>query len=210
MPLLLLSFVSLSVLAAEYPKVHITADLPYVDVKHKGKIIRIVRNPDIDNTIEPDLALTSRPCPPYCIQQMQLAPGVETIGELELIDALRAMSAGNTNILVIDSRDGDWSQRTGIIPGATVIPWDQLFPARNDSEKIADILEDQFGARREGPLWSFAQAKTLVFYCNGPWCGQSPTNIKTLLMLGYPANKIKWYRDGIQGWKALGLTTVEP
>lgn len=205
----LLSF-SAAVSAADYPKVQITADIPHVEVLHKGKKIRIERNPDIDNTIEPDLALTSRPCPPFCIQPMQLAPGVETIGELEMIDALRAMSAGNTGIMVIDSRDSDWPQRTGIIPGAVVISWDRLFPARNDPEKIANILEDQFGARRDGPLWSFAQAKTLVFYCNGPWCGQSPTNIKTLLVLGYPANKIKWYRGGIQGWKALGLTTIAP
>lgn len=201
---------SLPALAAEYPKVHITADMPHVEVLHQGKKIRIERNPDIDNTIEPDLALTSRPCPPYCIQPMQLAPGVETIGELEVIEYLRAISAGNTGILVIDSRDGDWPQRTGLIPGARLIPRDLLFPAHNDAEKIADILEDQFGARRDGPLWSFAQAKTLVFYCNGPWCGQSPTNIKTLLSLGYPANRIKWYRDGIQGWKSLGLTTVAP
>jgi rhodanese-related sulfurtransferase len=193
---------------AEGRPVFITHDLPSVTVLHQGKPVLIERNPDTENTIEPDFALTSRPCPPFCIQPMHLAPGVETIGELELIDALRAMSAGNTGILVIDSRDGDWPQRAGIIPGATVIPWDLLFPARNDPEKIAAILEERFGARRDGPLWSFAQAKTLVFYCNGPWCGQSPTNIKTLLVLGYPANKIKWYRGGIQEWKALGLTTV--
>jgi rhodanese-related sulfurtransferase len=193
---------------AEGHTVYITHDLPSVTVLHQGKPVVIERNPDTENMIEPDFALTSRPCPPFCIQPMYLAPGVETIGELELIDALRAMSAGNTSILVIDSRDGDWPQRTGIIPGATVIPWDRLFPARNDPEKIAAILEERFGARRDGPLWSFAQAKTLVFYCNGPWCGQSPTNIKTLLVLGYPANKIKWYRGGIQEWKALGLTTV--
>lgn len=196
--------------AADYPKVQLTAEIPYVEVLHKGKKVRIERNPDVDNMIAPDFALTSRPCPPYCIQPMHLAPGVETIGELEMIDYLRGISAGNSDILVIDSRDGDWAQRSGIIPGAVIIPWDQLFPARNDSEKIADIMEDKFGAHRDGPLWSFSQAKTLVFYCNGPWCGQSPTNIKTLLVLGYPANKIKWYRDGIQGWKALGLTTIAP
>ncbi len=54
----------------------------------------------------------------------------------------------------------------------------------------------------------FHGAKTLVFYCNDPWCGQSPTNIKQLLALGYPVHKLKWHRGGIQGWKALGLTTV--
>ncbi|HEC05012.1 MAG TPA: rhodanese-like domain-containing protein, partial [Thiothrix sp.] len=25
---------------------------------------------------------------------------------------------------------------------------------------------------------------------------------------GYPADKIKYYRDGMQGWAILGLTTV--
>lgn len=190
--------------------VYLTHDLPFVEVLHKGRPVRIERNPDTENLIDPDYSLTSRPCPPYCIQPMHLAPGVETIGELELIDYLRAMSTGNDRILVIDSRDGDWPQRAGVIPGAIVLPWDQLFLARNDPERIADILEDKFGAKRDGPLWSFAQAKTLVFYCNGPWCGQSPTNIKTLLTLGYPANKLKWYRGGMQVWKSLGLTTVEP
>jgi rhodanese-related sulfurtransferase len=195
---------------AAQPTVYLTHDLPSVTVKHQGKPVVIERNPDTDNMVDPDFALTSRPCPPYCIQPMQLAPGVETIGELELLDFLRAMSAGNDAIMVIDSRDGDWPQRSGIIPGAVVIPWDRLFPARNNPEAIADVLEDRFGARRDGPLWSFSQAKTLVFYCNGAWCGQSPTNIKTLIALGYPANKLKWYRGGMQTWKALGLTTVPP
>lgn len=206
--LALILALALDAVHAEGHTVYLTHDLPSVTVLHQGKPVVIERNPDPDNMIEPDFALTSRPCPPFCIQPMTLAPGVETIGELEIIDYLRAMSAGNRNILVIDSRDGDWPQRSGVIPGAVVIPWDQLFPARNDPEKIADILEERFGARRDGPLWSFAQAKTLVFYCNGPWCGQSPTNIKTLLALGYPANKLKWYRGGMQDWKTLGLTTV--
>jgi len=91
-----------------------------------------------------------------------------------------------------------------------VIPWQELFLEKGDPEHIATLLEDRFGARRDGPLWSFAQARTLVFYCNGPWCGQSPTNIRSLLALGYPAHKLKWYRGGMQAWRALGLTTVAP
>lgn len=63
-------------------------------------------------------------------------------------------------------------------------------------------------AAPQGGLWDFTVAKTLVFCCNGPWCGQSPTNIRELLALGYPVHKLKWYRAGIQGWKALRLTTV--
>jgi rhodanese-related sulfurtransferase len=195
---------------AEDEHVYITHDLPYVEALHHGKRVRIQRNPDTFNIIDSDYALTSRPCPPFCIQPMVLAPGVETIGELELMDYLRDIRAGNQDLMVVDSRTDDWIKRTGVIPGAVVIPWDQLFLARNDPEKVAEILEDKFRAHRTGPLWDFSQAKTLIFYCNGAWCGQSPTNIKTLLFLGYPANKLKWYRGGMQDWKSLGLTTVEP
>jgi hypothetical protein len=45
-------------------------------------------------------------------------------------------------------------------------------------------------------------------FCNGMWCGQSPNNILNLLKFGYPADKIKWYRGGMQDWEILGLTTV--
>jgi rhodanese-related sulfurtransferase len=195
---------------ADDEHVYLTHDLPYVEVLHNGKTVRIQRNPDPLNIIDSEYALTSRQCPPFCIQPMVLAPGVETIGELELIDYLRAISAGNQGLMVVDSRTDDWTKRTGIIPGAVIVPWDKLFLARNDPEKVAEILEDKFKARRHGPFWDFSEAKTVILYCNGAWCGQSPTNIKTLLSLGYPANKLKWYRGGMQDWKSLGLTTVEP
>lgn len=52
--------------------VHITQDLPNVTVLHQGKPIVIARNPDTENMIEPDFALTSRPCPPFCILPMSL------------------------------------------------------------------------------------------------------------------------------------------
>ncbi len=197
-------------LAAPDDPVWITADLPSVEVQVGGATVRIERNADPFNTIDPDYALTSRRCPPFCVQPMQIAPGVETIGELELLDTLKRAAGGDASILVVDSRDGTWPARSGIIPGAVVIPWQDLFLEKGDREQIATILEDRFGARRDGPLWSFAQAKTLVFYCNGPWCGQSPTNIRSLLAVGYPAHKLKWYRGGMQAWKALGLTTIPP
>lgn len=193
--------------AADQP-VGITAQLPHVDVMHEGRTVRIQREQDNFGQIEPDFALTSRPCPPYCIQPMLLAPGVETIGELEILDYLRRIAHGDESVLVIDSREDDWLVRSGIIPGAIHIPWERLHPQKTDPAVIADTLELQFGASRIGQLWNFENARTLVFYCNGAWCGQSPTNIKQLLALGYPAHKLKWYRGGMQMWKSLGLTTV--
>lgn len=193
--------------AADQP-VGITAQQPYLDVMHEGKLVRIQRDPDSFAQIEPDFAMTSRPCPPYCIQPMHLAPGVETVGELELLAYLQKITRGDDGILVIDSREADWLVRSGIIPGAIHLPWERLHPGHAKPDAIAEIVELDFGASRDGPLWNFEHARTLVFYCNGPWCGQSPTNIRQLLVLGYPAHKLKWYRGGMQVWKSFGLTTA--
>jgi rhodanese-related sulfurtransferase len=194
--------------AADGKAVGITADLPFLDVSHEGKPFRIERNQDNDAEIDPDYARTSRACPPYCVQPIQLAPGVETIGELELLDYLKRLARRDSGVLVVDSRDQDWLIRTGMIPSAIHLPWTRLHPAHAEPQAVAEILELQFGAARTGPIWNFENAKTLVLYCNGVWCGQSPTNIKQLLALGYPAHKLKWYRGGMQSWKSLGLATA--
>ena len=138
---------------------------------------------------------------------MHLAPGVETIGELEVLSYLEEIKNGNEKIMLIDSRDEEWLGK-GMIPGAVSIPWKKLHASQADTEDIAKILDFDFGAIFHDGLWNFEHAKTLIFYCNGAWCGQSPTNILSLLNLGYPPGKLKWYRGGIQSWKSLGLTTV--
>lgn len=189
--------------------VGITPELAHVTVLHQGKRVIVERNPDTFNLIDPDFSLTSRPCPPYCIQPMQLAPGVETLGELELLTLMQRLG-DDPSLLFIDSREAEWILRSGLIPGAIHLPWTALHPAHNDPEKIAELLQFKFGVTRHGGLWNFEHAKTLVFYCNGPWCGQSPTNIRQLLALGYPAQRLKWYRGGMQAWKALGFNTVQP
>lgn len=188
--------------------VGITPEMSSVEVLHKGKPVKIERNQDNKNTIVADYALTSRPCPRFCIRPMKLAPGVETIGELEMIDYLVAAGKPGSNILVIDSRTPDWVEK-GTIPGSVNIPWTLLKEDTSDPLTIAGILEERFGARDEDGLWDYSEVKTVVLYCNGMWCGQSPRNIMTMLKYGYPADKIKWYRGGMQNWTALGLTTVK-
>ncbi len=42
------------------------------------------------------------------------------------------------------------------------------------------------------------------------WCGQSPRAVKGLLALGFPPEKILYYRGGMQAWQSLGLTVVVP
>jgi len=201
--------VPLTAVKAEDLKVKITPEIPTVTVMHNGKPFTIQRAQGKDNTVDPAFAKTSRACPPFCIQPAELAPGVETIAEVEVLDYLRRMSAGDSSILVIDSRTPDWVER-GTIPGAVNIPWTSLNIAKSDPLTIAEILETKFGAQQLEGLWDFSNAKTLVMFCNGMWCGQSPNNIKSLLKIGYPAHKIKWYRGGMQDWSILGLSTVKP
>jgi rhodanese-related sulfurtransferase len=188
--------------------VKITPDIASVEVTHNGRKTVILRNQDQKNTVNEAFARTSRKCPPFCIQPATLAPGVETIGELEMLDYLAKINAGDTTILVVDSRTPDWVKK-GTIPGAVNIPWTSLNPAQGaDPMSIAEIMEEQFNVKQLEGLWDYSSARTLVMFCNGMWCGQSPNNILNLLKFGYPAHKLKWYRGGMQDWEILGLSTV--
>lgn len=190
--------------------VKITPDMDKVDITKDGMTHTIMRNQDEANTVNPAFAKTSRKCPPFCIQPAQLAPGVETIAEVEVIGYLQQMSDGDDSILVVDSRTPDWVSR-GTIPGAVNIPWTALNPEKGaDPISIGEIMTTQFNVKELEGLWDYSDCKTLVMFCNGTWCGQSPNNIKNLLKFGYPAHKIKWYRGGMQDWEILGLSTVKP
>ena len=212
---------------AENKPVGITADLMSVTITHNGAPVEITRNQDNSNKVIDAFAKTSRPCPPFCIQPMVLAPGVETLGELEVIDYAQKMEAGDASIMLVDSRTPDWVAK-GTIPGAVNVPWTDLVPAKGaTTEGITNVMTDQFNvAVADGAdeiaideaiannavsdVFDYSGAKTLVMFCNGMWCGQSPASIKTLLKYGYPAEKIKWYRDGMQSWEILGFTTAKP
>ncbi|MGB5305148.1 MAG: rhodanese-like domain-containing protein [Gammaproteobacteria bacterium] len=195
--------------AGDEVAVRITSEMASVNVMHNGKQVTIMRNQNQKNTVNPAFAITSRKCPPFCIQPATLAPGVETIGEIEMLDYLTRMSAGDDSILVIDSRTPDWVKQ-GTIPGSVNIPWSSLNPAGGaDPISIGEIMQDRFNVGLLEDLWDYSNARTLVVFCNGMWCGQSPNNIRNLLKFGYPAHKIKWYRGGMQAWEMLGLTTVK-
>ena len=193
---------------AEDVAVQITAGTGSVDVMHGGQTVTIMRNQDEKNTVNPAFAKTSRKCPPFCIQPSKLAPGVETIGESEVIEYAKRMSDGDDTIVLVDSRTPDWVGR-GTIPSARNVPWTKLNPAKGaDPISIAEIMEGVFNVQSNEELMDFSDSKTAVMFCNGMWCGQSPNNIANLLKFGYPAHKIKWYRGGMQDWEILGLTTV--
>jgi rhodanese-related sulfurtransferase len=192
---------------AQALEVNIAADLPSVEVTHQGQPVKIMRAQDPAHSIDPEYAKTSRACPPFCIQPMTIAPGVETVGELELLKYLDRMSWGEP-VVVIDSRTPNWMEQ-GTIPGAVNLSWTRLsLEAGANPLEIGEIMREEFGVAEQDGLWDFTSAKTLVLFCNGPWCGQSGAAIRTLLRYGYPVDKLKWYRGGMQAWKSFGLTTV--
>ncbi len=188
--------------------VWITPSLESVEVIHDGRRTVVQRNQDRNNTVNPLFAFTSRKCPPFCVQPMKAAPGVETVGELEVLRYLQRMARGDNSVLVIDSRTQQWPQR-GMIPGAVNIPWKSIDPEHAESRAIGKVFYGDFAAAYRNGRWDYRPAKTLVLYCNGSWCSQSTRFIQVLLGYGYPAEKIKWYRGGMQAWEALGLTTVK-
>jgi rhodanese-related sulfurtransferase len=185
---LLLSLTS-TTLVAEEGAVNIREGVPFITVQTADGPFRIERESDTQNEIFGDWALTSRPCPPYCIQPMVVAEGVTTIGELELLDFLQ-----NGTAFVVDSLTYSWFQG-GTIPGAINITYDEIL----DRLDLLDCEADFDG-------WDCQNAKQVALFCNGNWCGQSPTAIHNLLEAGYPAERIFYYRGGMQAWRMLGLS----
>lgn len=172
-------------------EVSITKDMLSVTVETRNGPVTIDRIQDTENEIDGEWARTSRPCPDFCIQPMAPAQGVSTIGELELIEMLQDPEA-----VVVDSRTRDWFEG-GTIPGAVSIPYSY----------VVDEL-GQLGCEPDFDGWDCSNAKHVALFCNGIWCGQSPTAIRNMIEAGYPADRISYYRGGMQVWRLLGLTVT--
>ena len=186
-----LGLAAMATVAAAQTEVGITGDMTSVTVETANGPVEIARIQDTDNSLEGEWAKTSRPCPAFCIQPQIAAPGVATIAELELIAMLQDPEA-----IVIDSRTNDWF-RGGTIPGAINIPYTY----------VIDEL-GQLGCEPDFDGWDCTNARPVALFCNGIWCGQSPTAIRNMIEAGYPADKINYYRGGMQTWRLLGLTVT--
>ncbi|MBF0190077.1 MAG: rhodanese-like domain-containing protein [Magnetococcales bacterium] len=188
--------------------VNITKDLAKFTVQHGKQQITVQRNQDTRAVIEPDFAKTSRNCPPFCIQSIDTAPGVKTIGELELIQFMTQEVNKGTGLL-IDARTPDWHAQ-GVIPGSINIPYTELTPSLGSNPIETENALKRTGAVQGEGGWDFTKAKKLAIWCNGPWCGQSHAAIQGLVEMKYPADKIFYYRGGMQMWKLFGFPVVPP
>ena len=199
----------------------------YFYVTHEGWSVKVERIQDPEYVLRGYFAKTARKCPPFCIQPNSADPKVKTVAELEIFQFMENDLRRGTGIL-IDARTPAWHQK-GTIPGSVNIPFTEFERDENDLELLE--LFETLGAKPRGEVsfidqqlekwgltdtthltgkWDFTGAKSLIFWCNGPLCGQSPRAIHSLLKLGYPADKMAYYRGGMQMWQLFGLTTVQP
>ncbi|WP_260294301.1 rhodanese-like domain-containing protein [Sedimenticola hydrogenitrophicus] len=198
---------------------------PYLHVMHNGRSVKVQRVQDPDFELRGYFAKTSRQCPPFCIGPMEVDPAVKTVGEIEVFDFMENQLRDGQGVL-IDARTPEWHAK-GTIPGSVNIPFTVLSLGPDDLEMEEALLSlgakprtssggltralEQWGVMDAGPVtdkWDFTECKELVLWCNGPACGQSPRAIRGLLAVGYPAEKIHYYRGGMQVWQMFGLTTV--
>ncbi len=205
----------------------LVAGKPYLHVMHEGKSVKVVRVQDPDYELKGYFAKTARKCPPFCIQPATVDAGVSTVGEVELFEFMENQLRDNSGML-IDARTTEWFQR-GTIPGSVSYPFTLLSKDADDPQMVEAL--QTFGAKRRTAIgffqgkmeefgffdgdkktgkWDFSGARELVLWCNGPACGQSPRAIRGLLDVGYPAEKLHYYRGGMQMWQLWGLTTVVP
>lgn len=115
------------------------------------------------------------------IQPIQAAKGVQTVGELEVIEHIEK------GMPVIDGRTENFFLEA-TLPGAKNIPY-------TEAGNRIDELD---------------QGHMTILFCNGPQCPQSPWAIRALLDAGYPAEKLMYYRGGMHDWLTLGLPVKMP
>lgn len=172
-------------------EVGITAEMPTVTVPTEAGPVEIGRIQDTTHELDGEWARTSRPCPAFCIQPKTPAEGVTTIGELELIEMLQ-----DPETVVVDSRTREWFDG-GTIPGAINIPYTYIL------DELGTL-----GCEPDFDGWDCDAAKRVALFCNGIWCGQSPTAIRNMIKAGYPVERIHYYRGGMQVWRMLGLSVT--
>ena len=193
-----------------------------VEVKYEGEKITLEREIDpkcINITISSENiwegSYANRDIPKECkatfvtsvgqIQPISIHPDVETYGEMEVMHFFKKMQ-NDKNLLLVDTRDEPWFvYRT--IPGAVNIPHDYISKPKVYPEEFHAALKI-LGIEIIKGKYSFKHAKTVVLFCNGAWCSQSPKMIQNLMALGYPAKKLKWYRGGMHDWLTLSMTST--
>lgn len=197
-------------------------DISYTSEDGKVKKTRIARDSDLRCRKIPfnareywDGSYASRDVAEYCkktfitaagkLSPMKMHKDIETFGELEVLEFLEEMQ-DDKEMLFVDSRKTQWFESL-TIPSAINIPFIYFTERGKWIEEKQEALK-RFGVKGDKTPYDFSKARTILFFCNGVWCRQSPQMIEALLELGYPPEKMKWYRGGMQSWLSVGMTST--
>ena len=115
------------------------------------------------------------------IRPMELAPGVRTVGELEVIEHVRA--------------------------GGRLVDTRQPAAHAEGTIETAEGIRHQDVVERLGDL---DPERPIVLFCDGPQCAATPDAVSLLLKSGQPAEAMRYYRGGVRDWVTLGLPLVKP
>jgi len=198
--LLVLSLLAASAFAGRYDKVKLTPDMAYIYVYHKGKAVKVHRIQDTKHKLTGHYAKLYRPG--TSLQPVKIDPKVKTIGEVELLKFM-TKKVNKKKGLLVDVRSKS-AYKEESIPSAVNIP----ARVKDNPAKLEKILK-VLGAKREddGSL-DTSKVLEVAFYGDGLWSNKSSEFIKKFLEMGYPADKLLYYRGGFAMWKILGFTTV--
>ena len=140
------------------------------------------------------------------ISPMKAAENIDTYGEVEVLDFIEK-SKNNKNLLLVDTRTENWYNHETI---ATAVNVPYVYMKKSQYPDEFEEALETFGVEKKDGKYDFTNAKTLLMFCNAIWCGQSPEAMKELMAIGYPQEKMKWYRGGMQSWLSVGLSTIKP
>lgn len=181
----------------------IAQDLVEANFVFQGRTLNITQAPRADMERLASVSSQSSDCDGICIAPLSAVEGVATVAEFEVISFL-AENVASGDGLLIDTRPID-ARDAGAIAASISVPAELLDP-NNPFRK--DILV-AMGAREFDGALNFADAMPLTIYDNGPLENDAARSVSLLVEAGYPKDKIKYYRGGIQVWTALGLSIEE-
>jgi len=152
------------------------------------------------------------------LQPMDLGKGIKTVGELEVLVHIKKAQEKPKEYVLIDARTPRWFEQM-TIPTSVNLPFNKIgydedrdeddFDSEDAFEDYQEQYEEMFKLLKITKTkkgLDFSKAKSLILFCNGSWCSQSPRAIFKLLNMGYPKEKLLWYRGGLQDWLIYDFT----
>jgi len=152
------------------------------------------------------------------LQPMTLGKEITTVGELELLAHIKLAQSKPESYVLVDARTKQWYEQM-TIPTSVNLPFNEINYEEDkdeddfENEDAFEEYEEQYkkifkilNIKETKQGLDFSDAKSALLFCNGSWCSQSPNAIFKLINLGYPAEKLLWYRGGIQDWLIYDFT----